>query len=158
MDQGENQDRTTKIIKALEGFGRKRLMPTRNVHLHRNDFNCVPNSMATIAKTLETKFIGKKPCEVYRDSLTGCKWVKMPWYLSLFHNPAKNLKFMAFDNDIIASATSSSEFIISKAKGSIETFAGSDIKKGSYNFRTNGIRHFWADIFPVVVYCKCIGS
>ena len=153
--------RSNKILNAMESFESNKWIPHKALHARRNDFNYTPDADAEIVDTLTTRRIGRKDFNVYRDNVTGAKWIKMPWWLSLFHNPARNHKFVAYDSDVIPTAQSSSEFIVRK-KCVItfmehKTYRGKDIQKGSFNFRARGMRHFFADILPVVIYCKCIG-
>lgn len=155
--------REDKIVEAMQSFGAKRWFPSRELHARRNEFNFVPQADAEITDTGDTRRIGRTDCKVYRDSLTGWLWVRMPWWRALLHNPVRNHKFLAFDDDIVAHAPSSSEFIVPKAKALTiiegrKTYQASDMSPGSYNFKTLGARHYFADVFPPALYCKCVGA
>lgn len=149
-------ERLKKITEVLSIFGKTRCFPSRALHARRNDFNVVPSSMSTLLETDRRK--GKHL--IYIDSETGTHWVRQPWYLTMFHKPWRNYKFLAYDNDINPSARGSSEIIIPKRAKSVldtdqrECFDCSKIKTGSYNFRSYGLAHYVADVLPVVLYCN----
>lgn len=152
--------RRDKIHLAIEAFGHDKFIPSMAVHRMRDQFNCVPEPEADITETTLTRRVFKKECKVYRDSITGAQWVRLPWWLSLFHNPARNYKFISYDSDLVPCALSTSEFIVPKAASKpspIENrkrYKGCDIKRGSFNYRAHGPRHWLADVLPAGFYCR----
>ena len=160
------EQRSEIIREAIKCIGTRRI-PTRTSHARRNDFNCVPGvpgAQTVITDTLTTTKIGKREFKVYRDTHTGENWVRMPWWLSMFHNPARNLKFVSYDADIVPHAQSSSEFIVRKTSVTTspiegrKTIESANILSGSFNFRSRGFPHFLADVLPPLLYLKCVGA
>ncbi len=126
--------------------------PSYESHCSRNDYNTIP--------TFDMQCIGGQPGQkysVYYDARTDTRWIMMPWYLSVFHNPCKNCKLLCYDADVIDGATGSSEIILPKSALHDNLLDISMIKQGSYNYYTHGIRHFFADILPVALYFKMVG-
>lgn len=139
---------------VLQEFPLNKCVPSKNTHVSRNKYQKYPSGV------LECKY-----GDMYTDS-DGKKWFKVPWYLNLFHNPAMNIKLLYFDDHHTVNGVGSSEVIVPRRliqkrlyDGTYKINAG-DITRGSYNYRdiylTNHWKHFWADIFPNLAYCKCV--
>lgn len=150
------KERRKQLIFIAQYQSQASKVPSKEVHLMRNKFNCFP--VHSLTKDTSLFSIHKRKFfEIYLDETNGTEWVLQPWYLSLFHNPWKNCKFLAYDSSILAGAPGSSEIIVPKkaiVNGVVEV---SQITEGSYNFHTKGFKHFQADILPNAIYCKCVG-
>lgn len=163
--------RRGKIIAAAAAMPRKKLLPSVQAHFERNNYNCIPGEAGRLTENaVEYSEEGCCECcckaqhlQVFRDTFTASNWVIQPWWLSVFHKPWKNFKLIAHDHDVTEGALGSSEIIIPKSAvlkdedGNL-TINCSEIVRGSYNYRTRGARHFFADVLPSVLYCKCIGK
>lgn len=138
---------------ALQG-----LVPTYHSHCCRNDFNVAPKDKL---EWIDVKINrGRTTRQAYFDSATQTKWFVQPWYLSMFHNPAKNYKLVCYDDDALQQAPGSSEIIVPKSAHNTKegTIDIANMRQGSYNYRAKGIKHYLADVLPVVAYFKRIGQ
>ena len=133
-----------------EIFSKKRLMPTKIEHCIRNTFNKLPESSAMLCDSKRKKAMKR----VFVDDVTGFEWVLQPWYLTMFHNPAKNCKFLLYEG------LGTSEVILPKVSkmkiDGFESFPCDQILGGSYNYRAHGVKHWLADVLPVALYWKMI--
>jgi hypothetical protein len=159
-DEDAIEAKITRAYLAVYALQKNKIIPDRQTHISRNDYNCFP--IFELKRLPDTYAIsGKKFKYVYHDAVTDSYWIMEPWYLSIFHKPWKNYKFVCFDNDIIPGATGSSEIIVPKTAAlspEENEFNVTEIQQGSYNFRTNGVAHFFADILPNVLYFKIVGN
>jgi hypothetical protein len=151
-----------KVFASLLAYDGSRYVPTKKVHSQRGDYQILPQSPQLI-DTGRTRDYGKSRRKIFADIATGTEWVMEPWYLNMFHNPARNIKFICPDDTIIEGALGSSECQIPRndrrmTDEKIEIYLTAQLKSGSYNFRTRGFAHFFADVLPSIIYCKCIGA
>ena len=138
-------------------------IPSKDQHTNRNIYNKHPVGDLTFYGMID-----EWGQNVYVDE-SGKRWHELKWYNSIYHNPIKNIKMQYYHSDIpeYCHSLSSSEIIVPKSKlvhGHSEEIKiyNNDIKIGSYNFKdfkkAGRIKHFLADVFPVVLYCSCIGE
>lgn len=137
-------------------------VPSKGLHLERNEYNCIPEGFL-VHQGIMSPITGEP---VYVDSVTGDIWHQAKWYHNLLHNPISNIKLLNFDKDEDEGSLGSSELIISKKRivslKERKTIHIKYIKQGSHNFRDYNLAghrlHFYADILPNVIYCKCVGK
>jgi len=128
-------------------------VPSKKLHFDREMYNMVPMSDLILSHSKTAK--GKR---IFVDAETSYRWQEMPWYVNLFHNPARNIKLLLLDTDFSSLAVSSSEIIVprKKAKGIIKI---EDVRSGSFNFHDFNLlgqwKHFLADAWPFAIYPKC---
>lgn len=150
--EAEIQEAEAKKENPLLIFPEDKMIPTWDAHTKRDDYQCFP-----------TGILRSNGGKIFYDE-NNKEWFRVPWYLNLFHNPAKNIKLIHFDYHDKSGAVGSSEIIVSKSlikKGALKGFVSIDTSKidldsGSYNFRdmyvTSHWRHFWADVYPAIIY------
>jgi len=159
-----SEEHLSKVIASKMIYGKNRFMPSAREHASRNNFNMRPSPTSYLDKVSNEK---NQKRELFQDRETNVLWERQPWYLNMFHAPWKNHKFLALDSEVISDAAGSSEILIpKKARFSSTvtdnadsvtniTYPCDEIKKGgSYNYRTKGVKHFFADILPVLIYWK----
>lgn len=145
-----------------------KFFPSKYQHISRNKHNIIPVWGLT---STEDKDQHKQ--SIFIDAV-GREWRKLKWYHALFHNPAKNAKFVYYhcDNKNAGCAfdpkcTGSSEVIVPKKYIAInpdksQTISILNIYSGSYNYKdfrkTSHFAHFFADVLPVALYCSCVGK
>lgn len=162
----KSEERAQLVQESLRDFGIKRVFPTKNEHRFRNTFNSLPKQNLLHSGEMEDQpnafwCIPIRARKVFEDPETHERWQLQPWYLSLFHNPAKNCKLLSMDALYDIRSKGSSEIIIPKKKiskqtvtetATVETIHTETIIEGSYNYRTHGLSHFWADVLPNVFF------
>ena len=118
-------------------------IPTRVVHEDRGLYNIIPTGLLVYLRDHPTKH----GWEIYVDE-EDREWVKLPWYLNIFHKPWANSKFVHYDANVLEGGLGSSEVQMNRS--------GQITNEGSYNYRdlyiTSHWRHFKADILPNVIY------
>lgn len=128
--------------------------PSKKLHLKRNSYQTSP--VGTLISKQHNRFVDD----------AGNVWLLLPWYQSMFHNPAVNIKLILYDP--VPSVGSSEIIVAKKAVQKKKSYDGSLVippghyKMGSYNFRDFNLssqwKHFVADILPNIVYCNCVGK
>lgn len=154
------KDEKVKRIRLSHKYFDTGCVPTRAAHLMRNRMNMYP--VFELQKLSDVLVVsGKRFVNAYHDGVTDSVWVREPCYLTLFHRPWKNYKFLCHDCDTVPGSKGSSEIIVPKKAafdGDESSFDVNAITEGSYNYRTRGMAHFWADIIPNVLYFKIVGK
>jgi hypothetical protein len=151
-----NKEDRKQLVFIAHYLSQGSLISSRETHLMRNEFNVFPSSLVLESNTFSIQ--GKRFDKVFSDVESGMEWVKMPWHLSIFHQPWKNYKFVSFDSNIVPGSPGSAELITPK-KSIIEGKVNlAESKPGSYNFKHSGFGHFLSDVLPTLIYCKCIGN
>ena len=157
-------DRENIIHRINTQFPLNKCIPSREAHINttRGYYNEHPKN--DLKYTNDGGGGKRSRRRVYRDAETGWLWHEMPWYLSLFHKPCKQIKLLHFDRDHDAKAKGSSEILVQKKdiehqeNGKVACILKDKInwEEGSFNYRdfnvTNHFAHFWADILPFVLY------
>ena len=139
-------------------------VPSKYQHVTRNNHNIFPTG-----ELIHTGEIDTNKHKIYIDG-TGRIWRELKWYHSIFHNPVKNIKLQYYHSDDpeMNNSIGSSEIIVAKSKIAHDKNNGTSkihpiyIFNGSYNYRdfskTSHTSHFFADVFPTVRYCSCVGK
>jgi hypothetical protein len=159
------------VRESHKDFGIKRMFPCKEQHKERNNYNSYPKDNLIFSGKMAQQHnvlwcIPVKSRKVFEDVETHECWQLQPWYLTMFHNPAKNYKFLSYDKLYEPFAVGSSELIVPRKKihvtnvkeSPVETIHTADMKSGSYNYRTFGLGHFWADVLPNVFFGKAKSS
>lgn len=163
----DEQSRIELIRESHKDFGTSRMFPCKREHKERNKYNSSSKGNLIFSGTMDEQknvlwCIPVKSRKVFEDSETHEHWQLQPWYLSIFHNPAKNYKFLSYDQLYEPFASGSSELIVPRKKVNktnlketpVETINIGDLKQGSYNYRSFGLAHFWADVLPNIFFGK----
>lgn len=137
-------------------------IPSIIQHSTRNNYNKFPKDNIVF-----TKIRNERGMRVFEEALENGEirmWYEQPWYFNIFHHPAVYIKLLCYDE-----YNGSSEIFIKKRDIKIINcelgccvISNEHLVEGSYNYRdytlTSHWKHFWADVFPTAIYCKCIGE
>lgn len=151
MDHAADRERV--IRQARTRIGR-RWIPSKQTHCDRARYNSVP-----VGPLL------RQEGSVYVDAASKERWVLQPWYLSVFHRPARRHKLLSYNSQYVAGDAGASELVVaqSRAPRTGRRSAPEIIRaeqftlQGSYNYNARGLKHFFSDVLPFALFCRCKG-
>jgi hypothetical protein len=172
MSQYINNNPKTKNMNSnghpsLDVFPITKNIPSKYLHINRNKYNHIPTTtLISMEGSDSHDENGGSIVRIFKEEGTKHIWYLLPWYKSIFHNPIKNVKLICYDFHVFPNGVGSSEIIVNKKsiikKSTHCEIPPNAIQEGSYNYRDlhicGSFKHCVADIFPSMMYCKCIGK